>query len=95
MSRADDRPAACAMGVLQQNWVGIYEVARAEKFRGHGFGRAALELVEDWARAYGAIHAYLSCEATNRPGLQMYADAGYGELYRYWYRCQNVAGDRH
>lgn len=92
--KAEDRSAACAMGVLQQNWVGIYEVARADGFRGRGYGRAALALVEDWAAAYGTTHAYLACEATNRPALQMYQDAGYEELYRYWYCTRPRPGER-
>ena len=81
-----EQPAACAMGVLQQNQLGIYEVARDENFRGRGYGQAAVRLLEDWARAYGTEQAYLACEAINRPALQVYADAGYTESYRYWYR---------
>ncbi|MEQ9367269.1 MAG: GNAT family N-acetyltransferase [Leptospirales bacterium] len=92
--KSEDRPAACAMGVLQQNWVGVLELARADAFRGRGYGRAALNLVEEWAAAYGANRAYLACEATNRPALQMYHDAGYSELYRYWYRVRPAAGER-
>lgn len=82
------RAAACALGVLQQNWVGIYELYRRSNLRGHGIGRAALRCVEDWARAYGATHAYLSCDALDRPALQVFQDAGYREMYRSWYRMQ-------
>ncbi len=74
------RPAACALGVLQQNWVGIYELYRRTDLRGHGVGRQAL--------AYGASHAYLSCDALDRPALQVFQDAGYREMYRSWYRMQ-------
>ncbi|MCR9144277.1 MAG: GNAT family N-acetyltransferase [bacterium] len=92
--QSEERAAACAMGVLQQNWVGILEVARGAEFRGRGYGRAALNLVEDWAAAYGTSGAYLACEATNRPALQMYHDAGYAEAYRYWYRVRLAPGER-
>lgn len=93
--QADDRPAACAMGVLQQDWVGVQEIARGDAFRGRGYGRSALELVQDWAAAYGTGHAWVACEATNRPALQMYHDAGYTEAYRYWYRVRPRPGERH
>jgi GNAT superfamily N-acetyltransferase len=90
--RSGDRPAACGLGVLQQNWVGIYELAVARRFRGAGFARKTLRLVEDWARAYGTTRAYLSCETDNETALRLYAAAGYTELYRYWYRARPLAG---
>ena len=55
----------------------VWDVAIEPSLRGRGFGRAAMDLAEDMARADRAVIIGLSVLATNRVALELYRSMGY------------------
>lgn len=78
--------AAVALGVLDGDWLGIFNMATLPAARRRGAGRAAVGALAHWARRGGASGAYLQVETTNEAALGLYRSAGYTTAYRYAYR---------
>jgi ribosomal protein S18 acetylase RimI-like enzyme len=55
----------------------VYDVEIAEGFRGRGYGRAAMLLAEDEARARGMTSLGLNVHGQNRVARSLYEDIGY------------------
>jgi GNAT superfamily N-acetyltransferase len=77
---------ACALGVLEEDWFGLFDlvVARGQRRNGHGTALAISML--RWAQERGAAHAYLQVVQGNTPARALYAKLGFAEAYPYWYR---------
>lgn len=84
----DGQPGAVAFGVVERGWLGIFSVATRPALRGRGLARAALGALGAWAAGHGATSAYLQVFSTNERALRLYAQLGFAERYRYWYREQ-------
>ena len=82
----DDAPVACALGVLEQPLLGIYDLVTDATRRGSGHGRALAAALLAWGRRAGARHAYLQVVADNQAALRLYRGLGFQNRYRYWYR---------
>jgi ribosomal protein S18 acetylase RimI-like enzyme len=85
----DDKIIACGLGILQNGWVGFYDIRTDSAFRrqGHAYGVMAALLA--WAKAEGAVHGYLQVMVDNPPALALYEKLGFREAYRYWYRVKS------
>jgi ribosomal protein S18 acetylase RimI-like enzyme len=57
----------------------VWDVAIEEAFRGRGYGRAAMELAEQLARARGAATMGLNVFGHNHAARQLYTSLGYAE----------------
>lgn len=55
----------------------VYDIEIAEEFRGRGYGRAAMLLAEDEARARGMTSLGLNVHGQNRVARSLYEDIGY------------------
>jgi GNAT superfamily N-acetyltransferase len=82
----DGKPIAFALGVVDGDHVGLFDVLVAPKARRRGLARRLTESVCAWGRSEGASFAYLQVVATNQAALPLYADLGFETVYSYGYR---------
>jgi N-acetylglutamate synthase len=81
----DDIPAGVALGVLEDRWLGIFNMATLPALRRRGAGRNALAALARWAAERGATTGYLQVDLDNQTATRLYRDAGFIESYRYVY----------
>jgi ribosomal protein S18 acetylase RimI-like enzyme len=82
----DGQPIAFALGVLDGDHVGLFDVLVAPQARRRGLARRLTQSVVAWGREHGARFAYLQVVATNAAALPLYADLGFHTVYTYAYR---------
>ncbi len=82
----DDTPVACALGVLEHDLIGLFDVITGRSYRGQGLAQQLLTQLLQWGVTHGADHAYLQVIANNAPALALYARLGFEDHYSYWYR---------
>jgi N-acetylglutamate synthase len=78
--------AACGLAVLERELVGLFDLVTDPSQRRRGYGRALVASLLGWAQQRGAQYAYLQVVETNAAARALYAELGFEELYRYWYR---------
>ncbi len=81
-----DEVVACGMGVLENGYVGIFDVVVSEKHRNNGYGAQLLINILKVAKAHGAKNAYLQVMINNLPAVHLYNKLGFREEYQYFYR---------
>jgi ribosomal protein S18 acetylase RimI-like enzyme len=86
-----NQPAAVGMAVLDQGYLGLFDIVTDATFRNQGLARQMLLHLMGWGKANGAERAYLQVLLSNEPALHLYRKLGFRELYRYWYRVRPVA----
>jgi GNAT superfamily N-acetyltransferase len=79
-------PIAFALGVVDGDHVGLFDVLVAPLARRRGLARRLTQGIGAWGRANGARFAYLQVVAANRAALPLYADLGFATVYSYAYR---------
>jgi ribosomal protein S18 acetylase RimI-like enzyme len=84
----EDRVAACGLGVLQADHIGLFDIAVAPELRRRGCGQQLVAGLLAWGRSAGAHTAYLQVMLNNAPALRLYEKVGFREVYRYWYRVK-------
>ena len=84
--QVDGNPAACGLGVVQDGWIGFYDIVTDARYRRCGLGRQIMHSLLSWGVQQGARRAYLQVMLNNAPALGLYAGLGFKEQYRYWYR---------
>jgi len=84
--RYSDETVACGLGVLEGEYMGLFDLITSPKMRRMGFGTGLVSGLLEWARENGALHAYLQVEKRNAPGIRLYTRFGFQEIYQYWYR---------
>jgi GNAT superfamily N-acetyltransferase len=87
-ARVEDngQPIAFALGVVDADHVGLFDVLVAPQARRRGLARRLTESVCAWGEAHGARFAYLQVVAINRAALPLYAALGFETVYSYAYR---------
>ena len=85
--REGQRAVACGLGVLDHEYLGVFDIVTAPQARRRGYARAMLSGLHTWGAAQGARHAYLQVVASNLPARRLYDAEGMAELYRCWYRA--------
>ncbi len=86
--RVDGQLVARALGVLEEGWLGIFNVAVEPTHRRHGIGRALMNSMLRQAQLTGAQGAYLQVVADNAAAVNLYTGLGFRPAYHYWYRRQ-------
>ena len=86
--RCGDELVARALGVVEDGWLGIFNVSVAPDRQRQGFGRALMHRLIAQARRHGARQSYLQVVAENAAAVGLYTGLGFREAYRYWYRVQ-------
>jgi ribosomal protein S18 acetylase RimI-like enzyme len=79
-------PVACGLGVLDDDYFGLFDIVTASQHRNQGYGRQLTFSLLEWGRKNGARHAYLLVMLDNAPARHLYARLGFEEAYQYWYR---------
>jgi len=92
--RDGDGPVAVGRGVLDSDWLGVFNMVTAQHRRRRGGATAVLSALAQWAAARGASRVYLQVESANAPALGLYARAGFAAAYDYWYRVAPRAEER-
>lgn len=80
--------AGCGLGVLEDSFVGIFDIVVNPDHRRRGHGRKIVESLIAWGRENGAATAYLQVMLNNQPALKLYEKIGFKEQYKYWYRIK-------
>jgi N-acetylglutamate synthase len=90
--RVEGRIATCGLGVLQDGFVGLFDIVTNPYCRQHGYGERLVRGLLRWAKRLGAHTAYLQVMLSNAPSLRLYARIGFQEAYQYWYRVNHSPG---
>jgi len=80
------QPVAAGLGVLDGDWMGLFDIVVTPEQRRRGIGRALVSDLTQWGYDHGATRAYLQVHAANEAALALYADLGFETIYHYWYR---------
>jgi len=82
----DGRSLGFALGVVDGDHVGLFDVLVAPTARRRGLARRLTQSIGAWGRTHGARFAYLQVVATNLAALPLYKDLGFETVYSYAYR---------
>lgn len=80
---------ACGLGVLERNYLGLFDFITDREYRRQGFGEQTVRQLLSLGKKHGAEYAYLQVLADNTTAQQLYAKLGFREVYPYWYRVKN------
>ena len=80
------RLVAFALGVVEDDHVGLFDVLVAPEARRQGLARRLTQSIGAWGRTHGARFIYLQVVATNSAALPLYAGFGFETVYSYAYR---------
>ena len=86
--RQHDQIVACGLAVLQNEYVGFYDIVTDAAFRKQGLGKRLMSSLLTWGKVNGARKAYLQVMLNNAPALQLYSRLGFQSVYQYWYRIK-------
>ena len=86
--RVGGEAAAVATGILDGEWLGLYDVYTREDLRRLGYGRAVCETALREGARRGARRAYLQMQAGNREAELLYTGLGFARAHEYWYRVK-------
>jgi N-acetylglutamate synthase len=79
------QPMAMAIGAVQGDHMGLFDVLVMPHARRRGLARKVTESLYAWARSHGARFAYLQVVATNEAAMPLYAAQGFRTVYDYEY----------
>ena len=79
------QPMAIAIGALEGDHMGLFDVLVMPAARRRGLARRITESLYAWAWGHGARVAYLQVVATNAAALPLYAAQGFRTVYAYEY----------
>jgi N-acetylglutamate synthase len=83
-----DRGVAYGLGVLQNEYIGFFDIVTDMSLRNQGFGRRLMSGLLTWGKQNQAQMAYLQVMLNNAPALHLYSRLGFKEAYQYWYRVK-------
>ena len=89
----EGQTAACGLGIIERNYIGLYDIVTNVAFRNRGFAEQMILHLLHWGIKNGATDSYLAVVANNAPALRLYAKLGYKEIYQYWYRVKDTSND--
>jgi GNAT superfamily N-acetyltransferase len=79
------QPMAMAIGAVQGDHMGLFDVLVMPHARRRGLARKVTESLYAWAWSHGARFAYLQVVATNQAAMPLYATQGFHTAYDYEY----------
>lgn len=82
----DGQPMAMAIGAVEGDHMGLFDVLVMPHARRRGLARRVTESLYAWAWQHGARFAWLQVVATNDAALPLYGAQGFRTLYEYEYR---------
>jgi GNAT superfamily N-acetyltransferase len=81
------QPLAMALGALEGEHMGLFDVLVMPAARRRGLARRVSESLYAWALGRGARFAYLQVVSTNAAARPLYAEQGFATVYTYHYRA--------
>ena len=87
-AKVQDEIGALALGVVDGDLIGLFDVMTAKDFRRRGLAHRLLGALLAWGRQEGATEAWLAVVATNEPAVRLYRSLGFQDVYRYHYRVK-------
>jgi N-acetylglutamate synthase len=85
---APARPVACGLGVIQGEFLGLYDLVTAPRHRRKGYGTELVRGLVAWGAGNGARRAYLQVARANRPARRLYEKLEFEWVYDFWYRVR-------
>jgi ribosomal protein S18 acetylase RimI-like enzyme len=82
--------AAIGLGVVEEGWLGIFNMATRPEFRRRGAAMALLRALAAWGETESAAGIYLQVMEENEPARALYSRLGFSTLYHYHYRHESV-----
>jgi GNAT superfamily N-acetyltransferase/tetrahydromethanopterin S-methyltransferase subunit G len=76
----------CGYGIIERDFVGLFDIIVREEFRGKGYGKEIVEAILLKAKETGVNKAYLAVVNDNIIAKTLYGKIGFKEIYKYWYR---------
>jgi N-acetylglutamate synthase len=86
----NDEVVGVALGVVDGDWMGIFDVVVHSEHRGKGYGRIIIEALFDWGVTHNASKGYLQVQADNTIATALYQSLGFAHQYAYWYRVKDL-----
>jgi N-acetylglutamate synthase len=83
--RFDEQPAAVGLGVFEEGYTGIFNMATLQKFRGRGGASTVLAALANWGKQQNGHTLYLQVAEENTNAQRVYEKLGFETLYSYWY----------
>lgn len=80
-------PLALAIGAVEGEHMGLFDVLVMPAARRRGLARRVTESLYAWAAGHGARFAYLQVVATNAAARPLYDAQGFKTVYKYHYRA--------
>lgn len=84
------RIVGCGLGVVERDWLGIFDIVVAPEVRRRGIGERLTRGAIAWGHKMGARKAYLQVMSDNAPAVSLYDKLGFHEAYQYWYRVRRT-----
>jgi GNAT superfamily N-acetyltransferase len=84
----DSIPVSCGLGVIENGYVGLYDIVTHEDARNRGYAEQLILHILSWARENHADKGYLLVVQDNAPATRLYDKLGYEEIYTYHYRIR-------
>lgn len=81
----EGRPMAMAIGAVEGEHMGLFDVLVMPEARRQGLARRVTESLYAWAWRHGARFAYLQVVATNAAAMPLYEAQGFRTVYAYEY----------
>ncbi|HLZ28532.1 MAG TPA: GNAT family N-acetyltransferase [Chloroflexota bacterium] len=82
---------ALGLAVAERGYVGLFDIVVDATVRNQGLGRRIVTRLLQWGRDHNATRAHLAVVLDNAPALHLYAQLGFTEAYRYWYRHKGTS----
>ncbi len=83
-------PVACGLGVVEGDYVGLYDIVTDKHYRNKGYGEQLILHILHWAKSFGATKSYILVVKNNISAIQLYNKLNYKEQYTYWYRHKEL-----
>jgi hypothetical protein len=84
--KESDTFIGCGFGVIENGFIGLFDILVKEEYRGKGFGNDIVKTILAKGKDTGANKAHLSVVYNNTIAKNLYEKIGFKEIYKYWYR---------
>lgn len=85
-AKRNDKVVGCGLGVIDDGFVGLYDIHVDENFRCQGIGSEICQAILQTSLNKDVTHAYLQVHSLNEKAIRLYKKLGFSSLYTYWFR---------
>ena len=88
--KINDEIIGCGYGVIENGYIGIFDIVVKESRRGKGYGKEIVQTILSEAGKIRVEKSYLQVVNNNVIAKNIYKKLGYEEKYKYWYRKKEI-----